>query len=81
MLIAYRNGGAEELIPLAFRERYARSGYAFREAPAGLPEVSVPTPLAEVLRLVPPSSSEAAGSASSPEPAAIPDAPKKRGRR
>lgn len=85
MLIAYRSGGAEELIPLAFRERYARAGYRFREAPAGLAEVSAPTPLsqARLVAEVPAAPSvviSEAGSDSSPEPASSPLG-KKRGRR
>jgi hypothetical protein len=50
MLIAYRYGHhGEELIPLDFRERYARAGYLFREAPSHLPRVLVPTPLSVVV--------------------------------
>lgn len=85
MFFASKPGRATVVIPSAWLRRYMAEGFGVRPAPAGLPEVDVPTSLAEIEQLAERRAREAVEAASpapAPEPApepASPAAKKKRG--
>ncbi len=72
-LRAMRLGTDDVLIPPSWRAKYAAWGFRFTAPPSGAPQVTVPVPMAQAMRI-----------AAQPEPpvkGAKKQAPKKRARR